>query len=128
MAFLFHVCKLLCLSTGCRQQSTYPFQCKKKSIFAKLSSQCIYVLILQCSLPTVTSIRVKQSNSILLHFLTQYSMSCVIFLYLGTDGSKSQNSSVRDPKDRALPPEPVKPMGSKPNTSCTKPPTSQTQG
>ncbi|XP_056023181.1 signal-induced proliferation-associated 1-like protein 1 isoform X3 [Ostrea edulis] len=45
-----------------------------------------------------------------------------------TDGSKSQNSSVRDPKDRALPPEPVKPMGSKPNTSCTKPPTSQTQG
>lgn len=52
------------------------------------------------------------------------------FLSVGTDNTKAQGPSVRDPKDRALPPEPSKTGISKTTTgsSYTKPPLSQPQG
>ncbi|XP_078316233.1 signal-induced proliferation-associated 1-like protein 2 isoform X3 [Crassostrea virginica] len=45
-----------------------------------------------------------------------------------TDNPKSQSPSVRDPKDRALPPEPSKAGVSKATNSYSKPPASQPQG
>lgn len=51
-------------------------------------------------------------------------------LSVGTDNTKAPGPSVRDPKDRALPPEPSKAGVSKTTTgsSYTKPPTSQPHG
>lgn len=52
------------------------------------------------------------------------------FLSVGTDNTKAPGPSVRDPKDRALPPEPSKTGVSRTTTGSTytKPPTSQSQG
>lgn len=81
---------------------------EKKINIVKLSSQCLCVLFLGdmsfIDIPT--------------------------FLSVGTDNTKAPGPSVRDPKDRALPPEPSKTGVSRTTTgsSYTKPPTSQSQG